>query len=64
MEIPSSDLNEGKQEIELMIINGQRIEIKKDCEVQVKPIIKELYTECRNNFRKGNKQKKELVLEG
>jgi hypothetical protein len=64
MEIESSGLNEGKVEKEVLFINGQRIEIKKDAEVQVRPIVKELYNECRANFKKGNTQAKELVLEG
>lgn len=64
MNIPSTDLNENKQEIELIFINGQRIEIKKDCDVQVRPIVKEIYDECRANLKRGNTQGKELVLEG
>lgn len=64
MRIESSNLNDDKTEIELMFINGQRIEIKKDTDVEVKPIIKELYDECRANFVKGNTQKSKLVLEG
>lgn len=64
MNIQASDLNEGKTEIELMFINGQRIEIKKGVDVEVRPIIKELYDECRQNFVKGNTQNGKLVLEG
>ena len=64
MNIPSTDLNKGKKEIELIIINGQRIEIAKDEDVEVKPIVRDLYRECNKNLRLGNEQKGNLVIEG
>lgn len=62
--IESSDLNPDKIEKELFFINGKRIEVKKDAEVKVDPLVKDLYKECRANLKKGNTQEKELVLEG
>ncbi len=46
----------------VIYVNGNRIQIEKDKEVMVDPIVKDIIKESDSNRRKGNTQEKPLVL--
>lgn len=46
----------------VIYVNGNRIQIEKDKEVMVDPIVKDIIRESDANRRKGNTQEKPLVL--
>ena len=60
-EIQLDDKNPNDTQYE-MFIQGKRIAIPKDKEVQVEPIVKDIYRECSALARKANKRNKELVV--
>ncbi len=60
-EIEQSELNPEDVQYE-MFIQGERIAIPRGKEVQVKPIVKDIYRETTALAKKANKSNKELVV--
>jgi hypothetical protein len=58
--VESDELNP-EDKYKIVLINGKRIQIKKDEEVEVSPIVKDILRESRDFNRKGNKPEK-LIL--
>jgi hypothetical protein len=59
--VDSEELNP-EDKYKVVFINGQRIQIEKDVEVEVRPIVKDILRESRDLNKKGNK-KEMLVLD-
>ena len=53
--VDSEELNP-EDKYKVVFINGKRIQIEKDIEVQVDPIVKDILKESREFNRKGNKK--------
>ena len=53
--VDSEELNP-EDKFKVVFINGKRIQIEKDAEVQVTPIVKDILKESREFNRKGNKK--------
>lgn len=53
--VDSEELNP-EDKYKVVFINGKRIQIEKDEEVQVTPIVKDILKESREFNRKGNKK--------
>lgn len=56
-----SDTLNPEDEYKIVFVNGKRIQIKKDEEVEVDPIVKDILRESKKLSEKGNK-KETLVL--
>lgn len=55
LEIPKDEINP-QDEYTLVFVNGKRIQIKKDEEVEVSPIVKDILNESKHLARRGNKK--------
>jgi hypothetical protein len=53
--VDSDELNP-EDKYKIVFINGKRIQIEKDVEVEVNPIVKDILKESRELLRKGNKK--------
>lgn len=53
--VDSEELNP-EDKYKVVFVNGKRIQIEKDVEVQVEPIVKDILKESREFNRKGNKK--------
>jgi hypothetical protein len=53
--VDSEELNP-EDKYKVVFINGKRIQIEKDIEVQVDPIVKDILKESREFNKKGNKK--------
>jgi hypothetical protein len=59
--VDSDELNP-EDKYKVVFVNGKRIQIKKDEEVEVAPIVKEIIKESNALNKKGNKKEK-LILD-
>ena len=60
IEIPKDDTNE--DDYVVVYVNGKRIQIKKDEEVEVDGIVKDILSESKRLARRGNK-KERIILD-